>query len=50
MPQPEDSPVGTPLPEMPLEDGERDGGKEAGEDSPKEPEAGDQAKEPNVCG
>uniref|UniRef100_A0A8C7T7Y4 tRNA (cytosine(34)-C(5))-methyltransferase n=1 Tax=Oncorhynchus mykiss TaxID=8022 RepID=A0A8C7T7Y4_ONCMY len=34
----------------PLEDGERDGGKEAGEDSPKEPEAGDQAKEPNVCG
>ncbi|XP_036808943.1 RNA cytosine-C(5)-methyltransferase NSUN2 isoform X1 [Oncorhynchus mykiss] len=50
LPQPEDSPVGTPLPETPLEDGERDGGKEAGEDSPKEPEAGDQAKEPNVCG
>uniref|UniRef100_A0A8C7FNA9 tRNA (cytosine(34)-C(5))-methyltransferase n=1 Tax=Oncorhynchus kisutch TaxID=8019 RepID=A0A8C7FNA9_ONCKI len=34
----------------PLEDGERDGGKEPGEDSPKEPEAGDQAKESNVCG
>uniref|UniRef100_A0A673YV37 tRNA (cytosine(34)-C(5))-methyltransferase n=1 Tax=Salmo trutta TaxID=8032 RepID=A0A673YV37_SALTR len=28
VPQPEDSPVGTPLPETPLEDGERDGGKE----------------------
>nr|XP_029514411.1 tRNA (cytosine(34)-C(5))-methyltransferase-like isoform X1 [Oncorhynchus nerka] len=50
VPQAEDSPVGTPLPETPLEDGERDGGKEAGEDSPKEPEAGDQAKESNVCG
>nr|XP_046183082.1 RNA cytosine-C(5)-methyltransferase NSUN2-like [Oncorhynchus gorbuscha] len=46
VPQPEDSPVGTPLPETPLEDGERG----AGEDSPKEPEAGDQAKESNVCG
>ncbi|CAB1320713.1 unnamed protein product [Coregonus sp. 'balchen'] len=51
VPQPEDSPVGTPLPETPLEDGEREGGgKEAGEDSPKEPEADDQTKEPNMCG
>lgn len=43
--QPEDSPVGTPLLERPLVDG--DGGEEAGEDSPKE--LVDQTKEPNVC-
>ncbi|XP_041739600.1 RNA cytosine C(5)-methyltransferase NSUN2-like [Coregonus clupeaformis] len=47
VPQPEDSPVGIPLLETPLEDGEEV--KDAGEDSPKEPEAGDQTKEPNVC-
>uniref|UniRef100_A0A6Q2WUJ1 tRNA (cytosine(34)-C(5))-methyltransferase n=1 Tax=Esox lucius TaxID=8010 RepID=A0A6Q2WUJ1_ESOLU len=51
--QPEASPVETPLPGLPLEDGE--GGEmgvkeEAAEISPKEAEAGDLIKEAKVCG